>query len=78
MKEVLLHFKNNAAYIFICCNLGNGSIDYLSVVTLVGNLSDLIFFKSCSSSKEPYRLSDHYLLCDILCYEISPSLPKEG
>lgn len=44
MKEVLLHFKNNAANIFLYCNLGDGSIDYLSILILIGNLSDLIFF----------------------------------
>lgn len=43
MKKVSLHFKNNAGNIFIYCSLGDGSIDYLSVVILVGNLSDLIF-----------------------------------
>lgn len=43
MKKVLLHFKNNAANIFIYCSLGDGSIVYLSVVILVGNLNDLIF-----------------------------------
>lgn len=40
MKEVLLHFKNNAANKFMYCSLGNGSIDYLSVVILVRNLSE--------------------------------------